>query len=59
MSAVSVSAGPGSRVKSRKERLQHIGMLWCLPYVIVFLGGTIIPMVYRSEEHTSELQSLV
>ena len=46
MSAVSVSAGPGSRVKSRKERLQHIGMLWCLPYVIVFLGGTIIPMVY-------------
>ncbi|MCX8673116.1 sugar ABC transporter permease [Bifidobacterium sp. B4001] len=46
MSAVSVSAGPGSRAESRKERLQHIGMLWCLPYVIVFLGGTIIPMVY-------------
>ena len=46
MSAVSVSAGPGSRTGSRKERLQHIGMLWCLPYVIVFLGGTIIPMVY-------------
>ena len=34
-------------VKSlRKEKLQHIGMLWCLPYVVVFLCGTIIPMCY-------------
>ena len=39
-------AGVARRPKPRKERLQHIGMLWCLPYVIVFLGGTIIPMVY-------------
>lgn len=30
----------------RKERMQHIGMLWCTPYVVVFLLGTIIPMVY-------------
>ncbi len=42
-SSVTAKASVG---KPRKEKLQHIGMLWCLPYVIVFLGGTIIPMVY-------------
>lgn len=57
MSNVAVTAqkrpGPSTKTGSghakptvRKERMQHIGMLWCLPYVIVFLGGTIIPMCY-------------
>ncbi|KAB8291926.1 carbohydrate ABC transporter permease [Bifidobacterium avesanii] len=47
MTAVSAHAGIGApAAKPRKEKMQHIGMLWCLPYVIVFLGGTIIPMVY-------------
>lgn len=40
-----VGAGAAS-AKPRKEKMQHIGMLWCLPYVVVFLGGTIIPMIY-------------
>lgn len=47
MTAVSASAGTApATTKPRKEKMQHIGMLWCLPYVVVFLGGTIIPMVY-------------
>lgn len=47
MTAVSASAGTvPATTKPRKEKMQHIGMLWCLPYVVVFLGGTIIPMVY-------------
>ena len=51
MTATAVSAQPahsaGARgAKPRKEKLQHIGMLWCLPYVLVFLCGTIIPMCY-------------
>ena len=41
-----VSPQAPSEASPRKERLQHIGMIWCLPYVIVFLGGTIIPMIY-------------
>lgn len=46
MSTVSAVVGSQSESRPRKERLQHIGMVWCLPYVIVFLGGTIIPMIY-------------
>ena len=47
MVSVTARAGAGvASVKPRKEKMQHIGMLWCLPYVVVFLGGTIIPMVY-------------
>ena len=30
----------------RKPKREYIGMLYCLPYVLVFLFGTIIPMFY-------------
>lgn len=50
MTSTSVSTQPAAAriggTKLRREKLQHIGMLWCLPYVVVFLCGTIIPMCY-------------
>lgn len=30
----------------RKPKREYIGMLYCLPYVVVFLFGMIIPMFY-------------
>ena len=30
----------------RKPKREYIGMLYCLPYVLVFLFGMIIPMFY-------------
>ncbi|WEV58712.1 sugar ABC transporter permease [Bifidobacterium sp. ESL0728] len=54
MSAAAVSASvPGDKVKPgkaeqgfRKEKRHYIGILYCLPYVVVFLAGTILPMFY-------------
>ena len=50
MTSTSVSTQPAAAriggTKLCREKLQHIGMLWCLPYVVVFLCGTIIPMCY-------------
>lgn len=30
----------------RKPKREYIGILYCLPYVVVFLFGMIIPMFY-------------
>jgi multiple sugar transport system permease protein len=30
----------------RKEKRHYIGMIYCLPYVVVFFCGTILPMFY-------------
>lgn len=30
----------------RKPKRQYIGILYCLPYVVVFLFGMIVPMFY-------------
>ena len=30
----------------RKPKREYIGILYCLPYVVVFLFGMIIPMLY-------------
>ena len=35
-----------ARKQRTTERKQYIGMAYCLPYVVVFLMGTIIPMCY-------------
>lgn len=40
------AADGDARMPLRKEKQQYVGMLYCLPYVVVFLMGTILPILY-------------
>ena len=40
------AANGDARMSLRKEKQQYVGMLYCLPYVVVFLMGTILPILY-------------
>lgn len=40
------AADGDERMPLRKEKQQYVGMLYCLPYVVVFLMGTILPILY-------------
>src|SRR5690606_39664476 len=55
--AAGTTAGGPRRRRSQDERRGRFGWVLLAPFAITFVLFLIVPLAYRSEEHTSELQS--